>query len=147
MLRSSKAGHCRPLKFILKSVCFQKELFSRNSRKCDGFLQKQPPKVFLELSQNSQEKQLCQCLFFNKVAGLACNFIKKETLAQVFSCEFWEISKNNFLHRKNLWNIWWSRFLQLNFIKDFKSSFNSLLWNTIWNNWIIYYVSQARIAF
>ena len=29
--------------------------------------------------------------------ALACNFIKKETLAQVFSCEFWEISKNTFL--------------------------------------------------
>ena len=29
-------------------------------------------------------------------AGLACNFIKKETLAQVFSCEFCEISKNTF---------------------------------------------------
>ena len=55
-------------------------------------------------------KHLCQSLFFNKVAGLriflysdciqentqACNFIKKETLAQVFSCEFCEISKNNF---------------------------------------------------
>ena len=26
----------------------------------------------------------------------ACNFIKKETLAQVFSCEFYEISKNTF---------------------------------------------------
>ena len=39
-------------------------------------------------------KHLCQSLFFNKVAGLACNFIKKEALAQVFSCEFCEISKN-----------------------------------------------------
>ena len=28
-----------------------------------------------------------------------CNFIKKETLAQVLSCEFYEISKNNFFHR------------------------------------------------
>ena len=28
----------------------------------------------------------------------ACNFIKKENLAQVFSCEFCEISKNTFLH-------------------------------------------------
>ena len=26
--------------------------------------------------------------FFNKIAGQACNVIKKETLAQVFSCEF-----------------------------------------------------------
>ena len=37
-------------------------------------------------------KHLCQSLFFNKVA----NFIKKETLAQVFSCEFGEIFKNTF---------------------------------------------------
>ena len=27
-------------------------------------------------------------LFFNKVAGLACNFVKKETLVQVFSVNF-----------------------------------------------------------
>ena len=50
-------------------------------------------------------KHLCQSLFFNKVAGLrpeACNFIKKETLAQVFSCEFCEISKNTFF-TEHLW--------------------------------------------
>ena len=29
----------------------------------------------------------------------ACNFIIKETLAQVFSSEFWEISINTFFHR------------------------------------------------
>ena len=34
---------------------------------------------------------MCQSL-----SGAACNFIKKETLAQVFSCEFCEISKNTF---------------------------------------------------
>ena len=35
--------------------------------------------------------------FFNKVEGLkASNLIKKETLAQVFSCEFCEISKATF---------------------------------------------------
>ena len=32
----------------------------------------------------------------------ACNFIKKETLAQVFSYEFSEISKNTFFHRTPL---------------------------------------------
>ena len=32
-------------------------------------------------------KHLCQGLFLNKVAGVH-SFIKKETLAQVFSCEF-----------------------------------------------------------
>ena len=42
-------------------------------------------------------KQLCQSFFLNKVAGL-----KKETLAQVFSWEFCEISKNTFFHRTPL---------------------------------------------
>ena len=50
-------------------------------------------------------KHLCQSLFFNKVAGLrpqTCNFIKKETLAQVFCCEFCENSKNT-LFTEHLW--------------------------------------------
>ena len=44
-------------------------------------------------------KHLCQSLFFNKVVGRrpqACNFIKKETLVQVFRSEFCEICKNTF---------------------------------------------------
>ena len=47
-------------------------------------------------------KHLCRSLFFNKVVAEACNFIKKETLAQVFSCEFCEISKNTFF-TEHLW--------------------------------------------
>ena len=43
-----------------------------------------------------------RCVRRCSLAGLACNFIKKETLAQVFSCEFCEISKNTFLHRTPL---------------------------------------------
>ena len=37
-------------------------------------------------------KRLCQSL---RPGPQACNFIKKETLAQVFSCEFCEIFKKN----------------------------------------------------
>ena len=44
-------------------------------------------------------KHLCQSLFFNEVVGQACNFIKKETLAQMFSCEFCEISNNTVFYR------------------------------------------------
>ena len=33
------------------------------------------------------------------VCAKACNYIKKETLAQVFSCEFCEISRNIFFYR------------------------------------------------
>ena len=42
-------------------------------------------KAALKNFGKSTGKHLCQSLFFNKVAGDACNFIKKETLAQVFS--------------------------------------------------------------
>ena len=48
-------------------------------------------KVFLEILQNSQEN------FITK------DFIKKETLAQVFSCEFCETSKNTFFIENVRW--------------------------------------------
>ena len=51
-------------------------------------------------------KHLCQSLFFNEVAGLrpqACKFIKNETLAQLFSCEFYEIFNNAFF-TEHLWS-------------------------------------------
>ena len=48
--------------------------------------------MFLEISQNSQE---------NTCASV-CNFIKKEILVQVFSCEFYEICKNTFF-TEHLW--------------------------------------------
>ena len=51
-------------------------------------------KSFLEISQNSQENACVRDSFIIKLQ--ACNFIKKESLAQVFSCEFCEISKNSF---------------------------------------------------
>ena len=43
-------------------------------------------------------KHLCQSHRCQQVpeSGEACNFIKKEVLAQVFSCEFCKISKNTF---------------------------------------------------
>ena len=51
---------------------------------------------------NFTGKHLYQSLFLNKVPGLY-NFIEKKTLAQMFSCEFCEISKNIFLHK----TLWW----------------------------------------
>ena len=55
-------------------------------------------KVFLEISQNLQENTCARISFRAK----ACNFIKKEALAQVFFCEFCEISKSTFFHRTPL---------------------------------------------
>ena len=50
-------------------------VFTQNSEKFTCVLQK---KVILKISQNSRENTRAE----------ACNFIKKETLAHVFSCEF-----------------------------------------------------------
>ena len=85
---------------------FIQTLFKKSERnlKCEGkfkdFIQKQRPEVFCkkDVLRNFAKftgKHLCQSLFFNKVAGR--NFMEKETLAQVFSCEFGEISMNTFL--------------------------------------------------
>ena len=66
----------------------------------------------LLLSKSSRPEVFCKKGFlrnFTKFTGKhpwkslfflpeACNFIKKKTLAQVFSCEFCEISKNTFFH-------------------------------------------------
>ena len=65
--------------------------------------QKQSPEVFCKKGvlinfAKLTGKHLCQSLFFNQVAGLL-QLIKKETLTQVFSFEFCQISKNNFFSR------------------------------------------------
>ena len=59
-------------------------------------------KVFLKISQNSQESTSARVSFLIKLLADVYNFIKKETLAEVFSCEFCEISKSTFLHRTPL---------------------------------------------
>ena len=48
------------------------------------------------MSQNSQENTYARISFLIKLQAEACSFIKKEALAQVFSCEFCEISKGTF---------------------------------------------------
>ena len=49
-------------------------------------------KFLLKITQNSQKHNCAS----------ACNLIKKETLTQVFSCEFYEISRNTFF-TEHLW--------------------------------------------
>ena len=93
-------------------------------------------------------KHLSQSTFFNKVE--AWNFIKKETLAHVFSCEFCKISKNTFL-TEHLWTtasiqtVWelqptvvWSRLL----VKEERAA---TWWNAylncsgcVWSSYVIY---------
>ena len=72
----------------------------------DNFLkfQKQSPEVFCKK----------RCIYkFRKIhrktpVPQACNFIKKDTLAQLFSSEFCEISKNTFFYRTPLDDDFWN---------------------------------------
>ena len=59
-------------------------------------------KLFIEISQNSKESTCARVSFLIKLQAEAYNFIKKETLAQLFSCEFCKISKNTFFYRTPL---------------------------------------------
>ena len=52
--------------------------------------------MFLKISQSSQENTCARVPFLIKLQVEACNFIRKETLTQVFSCKFCEIFKNTF---------------------------------------------------
>ena len=95
----------RQIKHIFKGFLFETLLFQgsllehirRNCRKCSV------KTVFLEISQDSQENT-CRRVSFNKVAGLrSVTVLKEETMAQVFSCEFCEISKNTFFIEHLRW--------------------------------------------
>ena len=56
-----------------------------------SFKQRRTPKSFICRSSQSSRGVLQN--------SQACNFIKKETLAQMFSCEFFKISKNTSFYR------------------------------------------------
>ena len=56
-------------------------------------------KVFVEVLQNSQENTCVRVSSLIKLQASAYNLIKEETLAQVFSYEFCQISKNSFSYR------------------------------------------------
>ena len=58
-------------------------------------------KVFLEILQYSQENTCVRVSFLIKLQ--ACNFIKKETLAQVFSVNFVKFLRTPFF----IGHLWW----------------------------------------
>ena len=80
-------------------------------------------KMFLKISQNSQENICTRVSFLIKLKAEACNFIKKETLAQVWiSCEFCEISKNTFFTER-LWATASQAMLNITFIIEASTSY------------------------
>ena len=72
----------------------------------DLLIQRQPSEVFYKkefLKIKIRRKDLCRSLFADKVAGLrSATLLKKESLEQVFSCEFRKIFKNTYF-TEHLW--------------------------------------------
>ena len=75
--------------------------FRSSHQKCS--MKKGIPRNFTKFTG----KRLCQSLFLNKVVGLSCRPIKRETLAQGFSCEFCESSKNTFFTEHDCFRALW----------------------------------------
>ena len=59
-------------------------------------------KVFLEISQNSQEKTCVKVSFLIKLRAWGLQLYWKRDTVTVFSCKFGEISKNTFFRRTPL---------------------------------------------
>ena len=78
--------------FFSKKFSYFLRLFRSSHRRCS--VRKGVLRNFAKFTG----KHLHQSLFFNT----ELYYIKKETLAQVFSCEFCEISKNTFFNRTPL---------------------------------------------
>ena len=94
LLKAKTIRWCPPLLkwYYLKIRALHEIMKNRNSHQ-KRYVRKGVLRNFVKFSG----KRMCQSLFFNKVTSLRpCNIIKKEILAEVFSCEFCEISKNTF---------------------------------------------------
>ena len=121
------------LKFFLNSkrnISAGVSFFRRSYRRCSVKI------VVLKNFAKLTGKHLYQGLFFNKVVGLRpANFIKKETLAQLFSCDFCEIFKSTFL-TVHIWTTA-SAFLK-NWIREEKKKGSS----TGIFSWVLQYLSE-----
>ena len=73
----------------------------RDESKREKYVYSRQAVTFWLLSSKAATRGVLQKKVFLEICA-ACNFIKQEALAQVFSCEFCKISKNTFF-TEHLW--------------------------------------------
>ena len=99
------------------------------------------PEVFCKkgVLKNSTKfigKNLCQSLFFN------FNFIKKETLEQVISYEFFEISKNTFF----IEHLWWLLPMLYNIQVLLTCNLTRMRIFSLFSLFFIFYILRLKLA-
>ena len=105
--------------------------YHKEQRFASNYFQKQSPRGVLRNFAKFTRKHLHQSL---RCAGLQL-YLKKRTLAQMFSCEFWQTSKNTFFTEHLRW-------LLLYFIFKKKTSFS------LWTSYIksCFYVPTTQMS-
>ena len=81
------------------------DALKKSSKKKETRIKKEIVQVLNNLAvvRSSRPEVLCKRSVLKKFGKMACNFIKKETVVQVFSCEFCEIFTNTFFIK----HLWW----------------------------------------
>ena len=108
---------------------------SKYEKGCMLFLiQKQPPEVFYR-NKCSQENNCARVSFLIKLQALACNFIKKGALTQVFSCEFLQNLRTPFVTEHLRWLLLLIEFTLFRLTLGVATSNVAMLWKMFWTNW------------
>ena len=100
--------------------------------------------MFLEISENSQENTCVRDSFLIKLKAKACNFIKKESLAHVFSWKFLKFLRTPFFTEHLRWLL--LNFKKFTFARLFSINFlsKSLWCSTVLLKFESYYLQHCK---
>ena len=103
-------------------------------------------KLSLEISQISQENAFARVSFLIKLQAKTCNFIRKETQAQMFSCEFCKNFKNTFFHRTHYDVVLLFLLLTLNIFCTFFSRVSVVDFEQLNVSWFVWTIKDLFLS-
>ena len=103
-------------------------------------------KLSLEISQISQENACARISFLIKLQAKTCNFIRKETQTQMFSCEFCKNFKNTFFHRTHYDVVLLFLLLTLNIFYTFFSRVSVVDFEQLNVSWFVWTIKDLFLS-